>query len=96
MRWSIVLPVFNEAGYLPRTLASLAAQTVPFRLILVDNGSTDDGIGAARRQIDAAGIDALLLNEARPGQVHALRRGLAAVDTELVAICDADPWYQSH
>lgn len=96
MRWSVVLPVFNEAGFLPRTLASLAAQTAPFRLILVDNGSTDGCIAAARRQIAAAGIDAELLEEPCPGQIHALRRGLDGVMTEFVAICDADTWYPPH
>ena len=96
MRWSVVLPVFNEADYLPQTLASLAAQDAPFRLILIDNGSTDGCIDDARRQIAAAGMTATILSEARPGQVHALRRGLAEVATEFVAICDADTLYPPH
>lgn len=96
MRWSVVLPVFNEADYLPRTLASLAAQSAPFHLYLVDNGSTDGCIEDARRQIAAAGMSATILSEARPGQVHALRRGLAGVATEFVAICDADTVYPPH
>ena len=96
MRWSVVLPVFNEADYLPRTLASLAAQSEPFHLILVDNGSTDGCIAAARDQIAAAGMSASVLSEARPGQVHALRRGLAHVRTTFVAICDADTLYPPH
>jgi glycosyltransferase involved in cell wall biosynthesis len=96
MRWSVVVPVFNEAGYLPRTLGSLAGQQVPFTLILVDNGSTDGCIEAARQFIASAGMEAVVLSEPRPGQVHALKRGLGAVDTELVAICDADTWYPPH
>ena len=28
--------------------------------------------------------------------MHALRRGIALADTELVAICDADTWYPPH
>lgn len=96
IRWSVVLPVFNEAGFLPRTLGSLVAQTDRPRLIIVDNASTDDGIAAARRQLAEADTDVLFLSEATPGQVHALRRGIAAVETPLVAICDADTWYPPH
>jgi glycosyltransferase involved in cell wall biosynthesis len=96
MRWSVVVPVFNEAAFLPRTLLSLAAQDTPFRLVLVDNGSTDGCIEAARDLIRERNIDALVLSESAPGQVHALKRGLAAVATDLVAICDADTWYPPH
>jgi glycosyltransferase involved in cell wall biosynthesis len=96
MRWTVVIPVFNEAGFLPRTLQSLAAQDTPFRLVVVDNGSTDGCIEAAADLASRSGLDAAFLNEPRPGQVHALRRGLAEVRTELTAICDADTWYPPH
>ena len=40
---SVVIPVWNRAGMVGRTLESLAAQTVwPDRVVLVDNDSTDD------------------------------------------------------
>lgn len=93
MRWSVVIPVYNEAGFLERTLGSLARQTVPFRLIIVDNGSTDGCIADARALLAGEAVDALFLAEATPGQVHALRTGIAAVESEFVAICDADTWY---
>lgn len=93
MRWSVVVPVFNEFEYLPRTLRSLAGQQVPFRLIVVDNGSTDGCIAVARDLARDLGMDVTFLEEPMAGQVHALRRGIAAVETELVAICDADTWY---
>ncbi len=96
MRWSVVIPVFNERDYLPATLRSLAAQSRPFRLILVDNASTDGGIDVARSIIREGRLDAVILREESAGQVHALKRGIDAVDTELVAICDADTWYPPH
>ena len=95
-RWSVVVPVFNEKDFLPRTLESLAVQRVAFTLVLVDNGSTDGCIDDARRLIAERGLDARILHEPRPGQVHALKRGIDAADTELVAICDADTWYPPH
>lgn len=93
MRWSVVLPYYNETGYLRPTLESLRAQELrDFRLILVDNASTD-GSGDLARTL-AAG--ALHLHEARPGKINALQCGLAAVETEFVAFCDADTFYPAH
>lgn len=96
MRWTVVIPVFNEAGFLPRTLGSLAAQHARFRLVVVDNGSTDGGVEAAVEFARTAGLDAVFVEEPHPGQGHALRRGLAEVRTELTAVCDADTWYPPH
>jgi glycosyltransferase involved in cell wall biosynthesis len=95
-RWSVVVPVFNERDFLPRTLLSLARQTVCFTLIVVDNGSTDGCIAAARALAGDHGLDAVFLDEPRPGQVHALKRGIAAATGEFIAICDADTWYPPH
>jgi glycosyltransferase involved in cell wall biosynthesis len=94
IRWSIVMPVFNESLLLPATLASLAAQQqVKFRLIVVDNGSDDASAQLAESLMSKLGIDGIILNEPDPGPVPALARGLAAVETELVATCDADTFY---
>lgn len=97
-RWSVVIPYYNEAGYLADTLASLTAQTLrPFRVVLVDNGSTDGSAIVAQRWARAQwGIAVELLDEPQPGQVHALKRGLDRVTTELVAVCDADTLYPPH
>lgn len=98
MNWSFVIPYYNEADYLPATLASLAAQTLrPFRLVLVDNASTDASAALAR-QIGAtlADIDVVHVHEARPGKIHALECGLATVTTPFVAFGDADTIYPPH
>ena len=48
MRVVVVVPFLNEARFLPRFLESIAAQTrPPDRLLLVDDGSTDDSYAAA-------------------------------------------------
>jgi glycosyltransferase involved in cell wall biosynthesis len=93
--WTMVIAFYNEADFLVETLDSLAAQTLrPLRLLLVDNGSTDASPALARawaaRHPD---IDARVLHEATPGQVHGLAAGVAAVETALVAIGDADTFY---
>ena len=97
-RWTIVIPFFNEEQWLPATLESLSAQTLrPFRVVLVDNGSTDSTPALARRWAEAQqGIETRLLTQPVPGQVHALHMGIAAVETEFIAICDADTLYPPH
>jgi glycosyltransferase involved in cell wall biosynthesis len=93
VRWSVVIPVYNEADFLPRTIASLIVQPEPFHLIIVDNGSEDGCIAAARKQLANYAGKVSILHEGRAGQVYALRSGIAAVATEFTAICDADTYY---
>ena len=96
--WSVVIPYYNEASFLPQTLASITAQTKrPGQLILVDNASTDGSAEIARAfMAQHPDIITHFLTEPRPGQVNALEAGIAAVTTEFVAICDADTWYPPH
>jgi glycosyltransferase involved in cell wall biosynthesis len=94
--WTVLIPFFNEAAFLAETIASLATQTVPFQLLLVDNGSTDASVAVARAAIAAHGLDATIVSEAVPGKVSALRTGLARVRTRYVATCDADTLYPPH
>lgn len=94
-RWTFVIAYYNEADFLPATLASLAAQTVPFRLVLVDNGSTD-GSDAVARAFAAPGVEVVHVHEPRPGKIHALESAMTELTTELCAFGDADTWYPPH
>lgn len=92
-RWTFVIAYYNEAAFLPATLEALAAQTArPFRLLLVDNGSTDGTPELARRW-RADGVEVVHLFEQRPGKIHALEAAMPHVTTELVAFGDADTFY---
>jgi hypothetical protein len=74
-RWTVIVPFFNERAHLPSCIASLARQDVPFRLVLVDNASTDGSGAVALAACAAAGVSAELLVEQEPGKVAALRTG---------------------
>lgn len=95
MRWTFVIAYFNEADFLPATLAALAAQTEPFRLVLVDNASTDASPAIARA-FSAPHIDVVHLHEPRPGKIHALESAMAHLSTEFSAFGDADTFYPPH
>lgn len=94
-RWTVVIPYYNEKDWLPATLESLTAQSLrPFRVVLVDNGSTDGTPDLAKTWADAQhGIEVSLVTQTTPGQVHALEAGIAQVSTEFIAVADADTIY---
>lgn len=96
--WSVVIPYYNEAAFLPATIASLLRQTVkPFELILVDNGSTDGSGDLARDALEGVGdVRTVFLLEERKGQAHALEAGIGRASGAFTAICDADTIYPPH
>jgi hopene-associated glycosyltransferase HpnB len=91
-----VVPARNEAAVLPRTLPSLLGQEYkgPFRVVLVDDESSD-GTAAAARRI-GAGADLVVLpgSQTPPGwagKVWAMEQGLrAAGGADYVLFTDAD------
>ncbi|MEJ8629188.1 glycosyltransferase family A protein [Sphingomonas sp. I4] len=87
------MPFFNEETHLAATLEGLAAQTVRFRLVLVDNGSLDASARIATETCERLGLDHILLHQGKPGKINALHLGLAHVHTLFVATCDADTHY---
>ncbi|MBU3065274.1 glycosyltransferase family 2 protein [Nocardia sp. NEAU-G5] len=78
---TVVIPCHNEAGALPGVLAAVPSG---FRVIVVDNASTDDTAAVAR----AAGVT--VVREPVPGYGSAVHAGVRAADTELVAVLDGD------
>ena len=89
---TVVIPVYNRERLLRETLDSLAAQTVRgFRLVVVDNASTD-GSRAVAEAWAAAHMDipASVLSEERPGAAAARNRGLEAVVTPWTMFFDSD------
>lgn len=97
--FSVVLPFFDEAGFLPRTLESWLAQTrPPDEMVLVDNGSTD---GSADLAKDLLGrrrppFEVLHLAEPRPGKTAALRTACARASGSWLVFSDADTDYPPH
>ena len=98
-RLTIVVPVYNRAELVVRTLDSIVASSArDYRLIVVDNGSTDDSLvrcqeWAALHQDVCAGID--VLEEPWKGAAIARNRGLAACQTEYVYFFDSDDLFDT-
>lgn len=85
--YSVVIPAYNAAPFIGETIASVMAQTnPPERIIVVDDGSTDDLSTAL------AGLTAplTLIRQENSGPGSATTRGSALVETEYLATLDAD------
>ena len=89
---SVVVPTFNRADLLRRTLRALLSQTLDpkaYEIIVVDNGSTD-GTPALVGGMAARDARIRYLLETKQGVSHAKNAGLEAAATDLVAFTDDD------
>lgn len=91
MQVTIVIPVYNRAEYLLRTLQSVPAD---YPLIVVDNGSTD-GSAAVAEDFCSRRPGAVFASEPTPGAPAARNRGLALCQTEWVYFFDSDDEFTS-
>lgn len=91
---SIVIPVYNRAKELPRTVASIVAQDYrPLHLILVDNNSSDHSLAVChklQRQYQESDFTIDVLQQARAGASAARNMGLAHVVSRYMMFFDSD------
>ncbi|MBY0229452.1 MAG: glycosyltransferase [Gemmataceae bacterium] len=88
MRVSVVVPLYNKARWIQRTLDSALSQTfADFELLVVDDGSTDGGGDIVARCTHPR---VRLIRQPNAGPGAARNRGLAEAKGELAAFLDAD------
>lgn len=98
-RLAVVIPCYNAAPWLTRTIDSVLAQIRPdtsdvdIAIILADDGSTDDSVDVARHYGDALTV----LTGPNRGACHARNMGLAMAEetgADFVVFLDADDYYE--
>jgi CTP:molybdopterin cytidylyltransferase MocA len=88
---SIVTPAFDVAPFVADAIASARAQTHPFEMIVVDDGSRDGTARAAERA--AEGDPRIrILRQANAGVSAARNAGIAAARGQALLFLDADDW----
>jgi glycosyltransferase involved in cell wall biosynthesis len=91
-RVSVILPVHNRAGVLPRAIGSVLEQKFrDFELIVVDDGSTDESARVAE-SFDDERIRLIRLDRNRGGNA-ARNEGIRAASAPLIAFLDSDDRY---
>jgi len=85
---SVVIPLYNKGPYIARALNSVLAQTSQdFEVIVVDDGSTDDGADVVKG-FDDPRIQ--LIQQENQGVSAARNRGIEVANADLIAFLDAD------
>lgn len=91
-RVDVLFPVYNMSLFLEKSLESLLLQNFKdWRLILVDDGSTDSSLEIAERLVPKAKLKIIKL-EQNVGLSKALNVGLKSVDAEFLARFDPDDY----
>lgn len=83
------MPVYNGEPYLSEALDSVLSQTYrDFRLLAIDDGSTDRSLEILRSFKDPR--LSIETNRTNSGLIHTLNKGLDLIDSEYVARMDCD------
>lgn len=87
---SIVIPLYNKASSITKTLESVLDQSFQnFEIIVVDDGSTD---GSCQAIENVRGVEPrlTLIKKANGGVCSARNAGISAAKSDLIALLDAD------
>jgi cellulose synthase/poly-beta-1,6-N-acetylglucosamine synthase-like glycosyltransferase/peptidoglycan/xylan/chitin deacetylase (PgdA/CDA1 family) len=89
---TVVVPAYNEAVVIERTVRSLADSDYPrFEVIVVDDGSVDQ----TAQIVESLGLDRVrVVRQQNAGKSAALNTGIQLSDSEVVVMVDADTIFE--
>ena len=91
---SIIIPAFNEAQRLPRTLEQIRnfarLHTRKIEMIVVDDGSSDDTAKVPPSFADERVAIRVFINDSNRGKGYSVKRGMLEARGNLLLMCDAD------
>ena len=90
MKFSIVIPSYNQGEFLERTLLSVINQGVDTEIIVIDGGSTDNSVEIIKKYEDKI---AYWVSEKDRGQSHALNKGFAHATGDIFGWQNSDDVY---
>ena len=88
MRFSVIIPAHNTAGYIGRAIKSVQAQTFKDYELIVVCDACSDGTEA---EVRARGIVPLIIDESSPGAARNV--GLDWADGEYILFLDSDDYF---
>lgn len=98
---SVVIPLYNKRAHISRTLQSVLDQTLlPARIVVIDDGSTDDGfhlVMQMQAQMQVSTDLLVLCHQENQGVSAARNAGVRHTQSTYVAFLDADDfWFSNH
>ena len=95
--FSIIVPLYNKAAYVEKSIRSILNQTfLNYEIIVIDDGSTDNSLTELRIVIDDLRIlnEKIKIVEQENQGVSATRNnGVALAKYDYIAFLDADDWW---
>ena len=87
--FSVVIPLYNKANNIEITLTSLLNQDfTEFEIIIVNDGSTDDGVEVINRFTNDKRIN--IIHQENKGASAARNKGVSAAKYDYIAFIDGD------
>lgn len=91
MRFSIIIPTYNYAHFLPRAIDSCLGQSGDdWEIIVVDDGSTDDTAAVAARYSVQPAVRLRYLSQSNQGAAAARNHGARVAAGQYLLFLDAD------
>ena len=97
MSVSVIIPAYNASNVISRSVASALAQTKqPSEVIVVDDASIDGTADVVRQLSHGSPSVKLIKIDVNSGPSRARNIGIAAANSEWIAILDADDAWKSN
>jgi glycosyltransferase involved in cell wall biosynthesis len=91
---AVVVPLYNHARYVAAALHSLIAQTAPpCETVLIDDGSTDNGLALAQEVLSRV-ENCRVLTQPNAGAHAAINRAIALTEAPYVAVLNSDDLFE--
>lgn len=93
--FSVVMPLYNKSQFVRASLEAVLAQTfTEFEVLIVDDGSTDDGVDAIA---DLLSTKVRVMRQSNAGPGVARNHGILEAKHDWIALLDADDlWMPDH